>query len=414
MSKANQLGAGRFGGSARPVSARRAAIGAATGVPTEGLAPPTRLPVSHISPNPDNPRTRLGDLSELATSLKEHGQKQAITVMNRDAYVKANPGRESDLASHTTHVVVDGSSRLAAALEAGLTHVSVMVDDEQGGDGEAILESALVANIHRSDLDPLDEARALQRLLAIHGSQVKLARRLSKSQGWVSQRLALLNLVPELQAVVGEEPVELLRAIAKEPRDRQEAALEELKAQRARKEAERKAVVAAAAIEPAAIEPMATAEPVEPEVPLAAEAAATALEAEREEELEPVSPKPAVRPVREEQPRRPIPSTQPGAVQQIAGSAEDEVVERSLARAGERADERAGESVPEPRHSKKASTASRKTRGGSAAADDLPYDNGARLATHLIRTMSDTELDRMLAVLAEHQRDRLGSDRGVQ
>ncbi|MFC8424111.1 ParB/RepB/Spo0J family partition protein [Streptomyces sp. NPDC057236] len=238
MSKADQLGAGRFGGGVRPVSARRQAVAAATGVPTEGVAPPAELPVERISPNPDNPRSTLGDLTDLAGSLRTHGQKQAITVMNRDAYVKANPDREADLEPDTTHVVIDGSSRLAAAREAGLTTVKVMVSDDQGTTSEELLESALVANIHRQDLEELDEARALQRLLAIHGSQRALAKRLHRSQGWVSQRLALLNLVPELQARIGEEPIDLLRAVGNKPADQQKAALQELKAERARKEGE--------------------------------------------------------------------------------------------------------------------------------------------------------------------------------
>ena len=236
MSKADQLGAGRFGGGVRPISARRQAVAAATGVPTEGIAAPTELPLDRISPNPDNPRSSLGDLTDLAGSLKTHGQKQAITVMNRDAYIKANPQREADLEPDTTHVVVDGSSRLAAAREAGLTTVKVMVSDDQGTTPEELLESALVANIHRQDLEELDEARALQRLLDIHGSQRALAKRLHRSQGWVSQRLALLNLTPELQAKIHEEPIELLRAVGNKPADKQEAALEELKAERTRKE----------------------------------------------------------------------------------------------------------------------------------------------------------------------------------
>jgi ParB family chromosome partitioning protein len=240
MSKADQLGAGRFGGTARPVSARRQAVAAATGVPTDGVAPPTELPTHRISLNPDNPRTSLGDLTDLAGSLKTHGQKQAITVMNRDAYVKANPEHAADLEPDTTHVVVDGSSRLAAAREAGLTTIKIMVSDDQGTTSEEVLESALVANIHRQDLDELDEARALQRLLAIHGSQVALAKRLHRSQGWVSQRLALLNLTDELQARIGQEPIDLLRAVGGKPADQQESALAELKAERARKDAERK------------------------------------------------------------------------------------------------------------------------------------------------------------------------------
>ncbi|WP_333752600.1 ParB/RepB/Spo0J family partition protein [Streptomyces sp. IBSBF 2394] len=240
MSKADQLGAGRFGGGARPVSARRQAVAAATGVPTDGVAPPTELPPDHISLNPDNPRSSLGDLTDLSGSLKTHGQKQAITVMNRDAYVKANPEREADLERDTTHVVIDGSSRLAAAREAGLATIKVMVSDDEGSTSEEILESALVANIHRQDLEELDEARALQRLLAIHGSQTALAKRLHRSQGWVSQRLALLHLTPELQARISHEPIDLLRAVGNKPAEEQEAALQALKEQRAHKEAERR------------------------------------------------------------------------------------------------------------------------------------------------------------------------------
>ncbi|MFF4911250.1 ParB/RepB/Spo0J family partition protein [Streptomyces sp. NPDC001260] len=236
MSKADQLGAGRFGGGVRPISARRQAVAAATGVPTEGIAPPSELPVHRISLNPDNPRSTLGDLTDLAGSLKTHGQKQAITVMNRDAYIKANPEREADLEPDTTHVVVDGSSRLAAAREGGLDSVKVMVSDDQGTTPEELLESALVANIHRQDLEELDEARALQRLLDIYGSQRALAKRLHRSQGWISQRLSLLNLAPELQARIGEEPIDLLRAVGNKPVEEQEAALAELKAARARKE----------------------------------------------------------------------------------------------------------------------------------------------------------------------------------
>ncbi|MEV7076619.1 ParB/RepB/Spo0J family partition protein [Streptomyces sp. NPDC093990] len=236
MSKADQLGSGRFGGGVRPVSARRQAVAAATGVPTEGVAPPTELSINRISPNPDNPRSELGDLTDLAGSLKTHGQKQAITVMNRDAYIKANPQREADLDPDTTHVVVDGSSRLAAAREAGLTKIKVMVSDDEGSTPEELLESALVANIHRQDLAELDEARALQRLLTIHGSQRALAKRLHRSQGWISQRLALLNLAPELQNRIGEEPIDLLRAVGNKPVEQQAAALEELKAERAHKE----------------------------------------------------------------------------------------------------------------------------------------------------------------------------------
>ncbi|MCW8383698.1 ParB/RepB/Spo0J family partition protein [Streptomyces justiciae] len=381
MSKADQLGAGRFGGGTRPVSARRAAIGAATGVPTDGVAPPNRLPITRISPNPENPRTSLGDLTELADSLKEHGQKQAITVMNRDAYIKANPARANDLEPDTTHVVVDGSSRLAAARDAGLTHLNVMVDDEQGSDGDAILESALVANIHRNDLDPLDEAKALQRLLAIHGSQVKLAKRLSKSQGWVSQRLALLNLSPELQAAVGEEPVELLRSVAKEPHDRQEAALQELKAERARKEAERR------------VPPPAPA-PEVPDVPQVLD---------EPEPVEETAPEPTPAPATTPQPTRSAPPTVDSTpvvakpFEPPAQAAKKDVPVKS------------GETVPDPRASDSVIGDVDQDQAESSTARRLPYEDGAFIAMHLIQKMSDAEFDRMLDILNEHQSQRLGS-----
>ncbi|MFI9834770.1 ParB/RepB/Spo0J family partition protein [Streptomyces sp. NPDC051913] len=376
MSKADQLGAGRFGGGTRPVSARRAAIGAATGVPTDGVSPPNRLPVTRISPNPENPRTSLGDLTELADSLKEHGQKQAITVMNRDAYLKANPARANDLEPDTTHVVVDGSSRLAAARDAGLTHLNVMVDDEQGSDGDAILESALVANIHRNDLDPLDEAKALQRLLAIHGSQVKLAKRLSKSQGWVSQRLALLNLNPELQAAVGEEPVELLRSVAKESHDRQAAALEELKAERARKEAERRVPPPAAVPAPTPV-PAPAAEAAPASAP--AEPVASPVVNEPEGVPSPVTPEPLPQTTTEEKPPT-----------------------------KKEASAKPGETVPDPRTADSVIGDADQTPAESGAVRRLPYEDGAFIAMHLIQKMSNTEFDKMLAILNEHQSQRIG------
>lgn len=350
MSKADQLGAGRFGAGVRPVSARRQAVAAVTGVPTEAIAPPTELPPHRISLNPDNPRSSLGDLTDLAGSLKTHGQKQAITVMNRDAYIKANRDRETDLEPDTTHVVIDGSSRLAAAREAGLTVVKVMVSDDQGSTSEELLESALVANIHRQDLEELDEARALQRLLTIYGSQRALAKRLHRSQGWVSQRLSLLNLTPELQARIGQDPIDLLRAVGNRPHDEQEAALEELKAERARKEELART----------------------PQQQTPHTAAPPTLHASHTGNgdygviIEPTAE----------------PSTDSPTPQ------EEEARPRS-------------ETVPEPR------TNSPRPKAAEARKPlNLPYDNGADLAMHLIQKMSDSEFDKMLHILNKHQQER--------
>ncbi|MEU6540736.1 ParB/RepB/Spo0J family partition protein [Streptomyces sp. NPDC047000] len=347
--KADQLGAGRFGGAAKPVSARRAAVAAATGVPTEGVAPPTELPTNRVSLNPDNPRSSLGDLTDLAGSLRTHGQKQAITVMNRDRYVKANPDHESELEPDTHYVVVDGSSRLAAAREAGLATVKVMVSDDQGSTSEELLESALVANIHRQDLDELDEAKALNRLLAIHGSQTALAKRLHRSQGWVSQRLALLNLTPGLQSRIGQDPIDLLRAVGNKPAADQETALEELKAERARKEAEKPAQ-----------KPGKRPKPPQPDPDPGLLSPSLA----HYDVIDPTPP-PAEEPL-------PVPEPEPAAV----GSSP----------------------VPEPR------------TDSPVPPPKLPYDDGAFLALHLIRKMTDTEFDKMLRILNDHQAQRPAAD----
>lgn len=245
MSKADRLGAGTSFGQTKTISARRAAINAVAAAPTEGAPPPVKLPVDKISLNPDNPRSELGDLTDLGASLRDHGQKTAISVMGRFAYLEGNPGRDEDLEPGTKYVVIDGNSRLAAAREAGLTEIKVMLDDELGSNPDEILESALVANIHRQDLDPLDEAKALEQLLKVHGTQEALAARLHRSQGWVSQRLALLGLTPELKKKLqdGEESAALLRRVGKKKAEEQEEHLLRLKAQEAQQAADKKRLV---------------------------------------------------------------------------------------------------------------------------------------------------------------------------
>ncbi|MEU3262191.1 ParB/RepB/Spo0J family partition protein [Streptomyces albidoflavus] len=235
-SKAARLGAGSSFAQTQTVSARRQAISNATKAPTEGAPPPVKLPVGLISLNPANPRTALGDLSELGASLRDHGQKQAITIMSRVAYLEANPDHADNLDEGSKYVVIDGNSRLAAARDAGLTEIKVTVDEDLGANADEVLESALVANIHRKDLDPLDEARALQQLLQVVGTQQALAARLHRSQGWVSQRLALLGLTPELQGklAAGEEPAELLRQVGNKKPEEQAAHLARLKEKKAK------------------------------------------------------------------------------------------------------------------------------------------------------------------------------------
>lgn len=360
MSKAAQLGAGRFGGSGRSVSARRAAIAAATGVPTEGVAPPTELPPHHISLNPDNPRTSLGDLTDLTGSLRDHGQKTAITVMNRDAYIRANPVKEPDLEADTTHVVVDGSRRLAAAREAGLTVVKVMVDDDQGGDQDELLESALVANIHRENMDPLDEARALKQLLDIHGSQRALAKRLHRSQGWVSQRLALLGLTPELAEALekGAESVDLLRAVGNKPKEQQREALDELKRAQAQRSRKRKELP--------------------PQTPAPASTTGQPSGSETASDYGAITPGATPTPTAEETPRATDP--EPASRQVPDPRAENEATQQQTSQ--KRDDAQASTVLP--------------------PGTPLPYDDGFTIARHLILKMPTEELEVAIRILNQH------------
>ena len=121
------------------------------------------------------------------------------------------------------YVVIDGNRRLKAAAVAGLAELRIDVNDDLAATAADLLESALIANVHRVDVPPLDQAKAVQQLVGVHGSQGKVAKRLGKTPAWVSQRLALLELTPDLQSAVetGELKVEPARRIGRLPKEQQ-------------------------------------------------------------------------------------------------------------------------------------------------------------------------------------------------
>ncbi|MFD6185714.1 ParB/RepB/Spo0J family partition protein [Streptomyces goshikiensis] len=239
MSKADRLGgSATFDAVAQPISSRAAsfarfagqdAVGPVAGEPSVAPAPQgSRLPVEELAHNPFNPREELKDVAELADSLAARGVIQPLTVVTRAAFLTAHPGHEASLAA-AGYVVVDGNRRLAAARLAGLDEVPVHMDDSLAEDADTLLESALVAAIQHRDLEPLEEAQALQRLVEKYGSQRKVATALHKSSGWVTQRLALLKLTPELQQAVEEKtlPVEVARRVGQLPQQQQQSAADE-------------------------------------------------------------------------------------------------------------------------------------------------------------------------------------------
>lgn len=213
MSKADQLGSSSsFARAGQARSVRRQLTNAAF-----GGGDPSVLTLDLISDNPDNPRENLGDISGMTASLLEVGQIQAITVASVEAYLRDRPERSGELNPGAEYVVVDGHRRLAGAREAGLPSIKVTVDDARVSTDEALLEAAYVANAQRENLSDLEEAQALKSLVAFYGSQHKAAKRLGVTQPYISQRLSLLKLEPELQADLeaGRRKVEHVRGLAK-------------------------------------------------------------------------------------------------------------------------------------------------------------------------------------------------------
>ncbi|GAA2640290.1 ParB/RepB/Spo0J family partition protein [Streptomyces axinellae] len=229
MSKADQLRASTSFTQARPVSARRAAISAATDVPTEGVPDPTQLPLALISQNPDNPREELRNLEDLTQSIKELGVVNAITIASVSAYLAERPEQEAQLDEGAKYLVVDGHRRLEASRRAGETEIRVVVDDRRVTTDKALLEAAFVANFHNDQMTDLEQAHALEKLVAFYGSQTKASERLGISQATISSKLSLLKLSPELQAdlATGTRHIEHVRNLGKLSPDEQRAAADD-------------------------------------------------------------------------------------------------------------------------------------------------------------------------------------------
>ena len=151
------------------------------------VAQQNEVPISSISPNPRQPRTIFDEdaLNELIASIKEIGILQPPVVR------KVSEGR---------YELIMGERRLRAAKAAGLTTIPVII--RQTPDNE-LLREALIENIHRSQLNPLEEAAAYAGLLTDFGcTHEELAMKLGRSRPLISNMLRLLNLPPTVQRKV--------------------------------------------------------------------------------------------------------------------------------------------------------------------------------------------------------------------
>lgn len=150
------------------------------------------LPVVDISPNPQQPRKefRQEELDELTHSVKEFGVLQPIVVRLR---TPMEPGL-------APYELIMGERRLRAATAAGLDAIPAVIRDTADED---MLRDALLENLHRANLNPLEEASAYQQLLDDFGiTQQQLADRLGRSRPQVTNTLRLLKLPEKIQTQV--------------------------------------------------------------------------------------------------------------------------------------------------------------------------------------------------------------------
>ncbi len=161
--------------------------------PAQGVRPQAerRIPVEQIEPNPDQPRRHFNEaqLADLANSIREKGVIQPLIV-------RPAPGQVNRFQ------IVAGERRWRAAQMAQQHDLPVLVRDL---DDTEVLEIAIIENIQRADLNPLEEAAGYRQLMDRFGhTQERLAEALGKSRSHIANLLRLLSLPAEVQAYLAD------------------------------------------------------------------------------------------------------------------------------------------------------------------------------------------------------------------
>lgn len=155
--------------------------------PPSEKSPYQFLPIHKIEPNPDQPRQDFDEeaLQSLSESIAEHGVVQPLTV------------RELE---NGYYQIIAGERRWRAARMANLSEVPAVIIE---ADDRKAMELALIENLQRQDLNPVEEALGYQSLMTDYGlTQESAARRVGKSRSAVANSLRLLNLCPEVLEAV--------------------------------------------------------------------------------------------------------------------------------------------------------------------------------------------------------------------
>ena len=148
----------------------------------------TKLPIEDIVPNPNQPRIHFNEteLRELSESIQEHGVLQPLLVR------KHGNGYE----------IIAGERRFQASKLAGLEELPVIIKD---ADDEQMLALALIENLQRSDLNPVEEAKGYRQLIDASGmTQEALSKAVSKSRSAITNSLRLLDLPEVVQQMIFE------------------------------------------------------------------------------------------------------------------------------------------------------------------------------------------------------------------
>lgn len=168
------------------------------------------IPVDEIDTNPDQPRTNVGDLSELVRSIEAKGILEPLLV---------RPGADGRC------TIIAGERRYRAALEAGLTEVPCI--ELEVTDPE-MMELALIENLHRKDLHPFEEAEGYA-TLARHPSytQQKIADAVGKSRVSITEALSLLEIPEDLREECRRADIEARSVLLEIAKLRDREAMEE-------------------------------------------------------------------------------------------------------------------------------------------------------------------------------------------
>jgi len=152
---------------------------------------PVEIPIASIHPNPNQPRRRFdpAELSTLAASIREHGVLQPILVTETlDGYQ-----------------LVAGERRVRAALDAGLERIPAVVREL---DARSQLEFALIENLQREDLDPIEAAHGFRRLVDDFGfTHEQIASRVGRARSTVANTVRLLDLAAMVQAAIADKTI---------------------------------------------------------------------------------------------------------------------------------------------------------------------------------------------------------------